>query len=980
MQFPFPSIVRIAVIFCFLLVASKAGAEAYCVPQDSTAVMENRAFRNSVVGSGRNVRPERLLQAEKAAHRDSIQAADTLSLDDVVSLQDTIAPVDSSVLAGNKAVADSIAYADSIAFEKSRRGGMIDYPVFSVAKDSIVEDFSTSRNMIYYYGDVSVTYGDMKLKAEYMEYDVDKQTVFAAGVADTSGNVKGKPEMTQGGKTYLMDNVFYNFNTRNARIRNMITDEDDAQLRGDNLTMKPDQSIDIKGGVYTVCDLDHPHFYLRMTRAKMETQPKQKTVFGWTYLVLGDVPLYPLMLPFGFVPRRPDRSSGILFPTFGEEDARGLYMRDGGFYIVLGDYFDAALTASIYSKGSWSAQLSTRYKLRYKFNGSLDLTYSNDQTGEKGAADFFQSTNFGVKWTHVQDPKANPGTSFRASVNFSTPSNNKYNYQDVNDALNSQIQSNISYSKTWAKMSLSVNGMHSQNSRDSSYSITLPNVTFNVNRFYPFKRKNRVGGAKWYEDFSLSYNTTFQNNIKFKASEIEDPDFWNKLQTGMSHKFTIGLPTFTILKYLTLSPNVSYSMNWYFSSQDKFYNPETNKVETVRTGQFEDFGASHNFSAGASLSTRIYGLFNFRRGKLKAIRHMISPSINLSYKPELGTYANGYRVYNYTDINGIDKSVEYNKWAGGIGAPPGKGETGSIGVTIGNNFEAKVVDKADTTGVGTKKIKLIDNLSLSGNYNFLADSMNLANIVVSMNTNVLEKVSISGSLSLDPYGIDAKGQRISQFNVHQTGHLFRLTSANVSIGFSLSGEGKGKGNDGATGAADGDQGGGRSGRGGGNNSGRPDRPGGRGGGVNMSSNTAYQHVFYHPVTGEYIPGGWYYYQNLNVPWSVSFNYSYSYSRTYQYTNEQLIAKDNHNQTLSVNGQVRITRDLNINLTTGFDLNQMKLTTTQISATYDLHCFQISFSWVPIGQWSQWSFRIAAKASALADLLQFKKASSEWDRN
>ncbi len=967
MHFPFLSVIRIVLISCLLLFSSKATAQVHSAFRDSTSRIERRFNRNIAKPV---VAP--------------VPADSTANADSIVSLSDTLqVELDSVTVARNKAVADSIAHADSIAFEKERRGGMIDYPVFSVAKDSIVEDFSSERNMIYYYGDVSVTYGNMKLTAEYMEYDVDKQTVFAAGVADTAGVVTGKPEMLQGNKKYLMDNVFYNFNTRNARIKNMITDEDDAQLRGDNLTMKPDQSVDISGGVYTVCDHEHPYFYLRMTRAKMETQPKQKTVFGWTYLVLGDVPLYPLSLPFGFVPRRPDRSSGILFPTFGEEAARGLYMKDGGFYVVLGDYFDAALTASIYSKGSWSAQLSTRYKLRYKFNGSLDLTYSNDQTGEKGSDDFFQSKNFAVKWTHAQDPKANPGTSFRASLNFSSPSNNRFNYTDVNEALNSQIQSNISYSKTWAKMSLSVNGLHSQNSRDSSYSITLPNITFNVNRFYPFKRKNRVGGSKWYEDFSLSYNTTFQNNIKFKASETSDPDFWDKLQTGMSHKFTIGLPTFTILKYLTLSPNVSYNMNWYFSSQDKYYNPETNKVETVRTGQFEDFGISHNFSAGASLSTRIYGMFNFRRGNLKAIRHMISPSLSLSYKPEMGTYANGYRVYNYTDINGVDKTVEYNKWAGGIGSPPSKGETGSVSFTLGNNFEAKVVDKTDTTGVGTKKIKLIDNLSLSGSYNFLADSMNLSNIAISMNTNVLQKVNISGSISLDPYGIDYKGNRINQFNVHQTGHLFRLTSGNLSLGFSLSGEGKGKGNDGSSGGGSGAAGGGRGRggreRGGGRNSGNPDRAGGRGGGVNMSSNTSYQHVFYHPVTGEYIPGGWYYYQNLDVPWSVSFNYSYSYSRTYQYSNEQLITKDNHNQTLSVNGQVRLTKDLNINLTTGFDLTKMKLTTTQISATYDLHCFQISFSWVPIGQWSQWSFRIAAKASALADLLQFKKASSEWDQ-
>ena len=864
--------------------------------------------------------------------RDSIAAVDSLDAADTTSLFAPAVPADSAVK------------------------GMLDRPAFSTAVDSVIEDFSSGRQMIYYYGDASVTYGDMRLAAEYMEYDVERQVVYAAGVADTAGVITGKPEMTQGGKTYVMDNVFYNFKTNKARIRNMTTQEEDGTLMGDNLSMLPDRSINISGGKYTVCDADHPHFYLRMTKAKVETQPKQKTVFGPAYLVLADVPLYPLMLPFGFVPKRPDRASGLLFPNFGEEQARGLFFKDGGFYFVLGDYFDVALTGSLYSKGSWSANMSTRYKVRYKFNGTFDLTYSNDQTGERGSADFFQTKNFSVRWSHSQDSKARPGTSFRASVNFSSPSNNKYNYTDINEALQNQVSSSISYSRTWSALSLSINGLHSQNSRDSSYAITLPNITLNVNRFYPFRRKNRVGPEKWYEQFALSYNTTLQNKINFKASEVRDPDFWDKMQTGMTHNFSIGLPTFTILKYFTLAPSVSYGMNWFFSSQNQYYNPETDKLETERTGLFEDFGITQDFSASASLSTRLYGMFNFRRGKLKAIRHMISPSLSVSYAPEMGTALNGYRVYTYTDVHGEQHTVEYNKWSGGLYSPPSPGQTASLGFQIGNNVEAKVADRKDTTGTGMRKIKLIDNLNLSGSYNFLADSMKLSNINVSMTTNVLEKVSISAGMTLDPYAVDGRGRRYDRLNVTvMPGRLVRLTNANVSLGFSLSGEGKGKGNDGSSSSS------------------------GGGGGVKMTGESpAYTRVYYHPVTGEYIPGGWIYYLNPEVPWSVSFNYSYNYSKTYQYSNNQLIVRNNHNQTLNINGQVKITKALNFNLTTGFDLTKMRLTTTQVSATYDLHCFQISFSWVPIGQWKQWSFRINAKAAALADLLSYRKGSSQWD--
>lgn len=906
--------------------------------------------------SVRAVGPQTFIKT--AAVQDTLRGAG-LVMADSLSVVDTVMAADSVMSADTAATADSSDVNAPFAAD-SVHEGMLEMPAFSTAVDSIIEDFSSGRQMIYYYGDASVSYGDMKLTAEYMEYDVERQVVYAAGVADTAGVITGKPEMTQGGKTYSMDNVFYNFKTNKARIRNMTTQEEYGVLRGDNLNMMPDRSINISGGKYTVCDAEHPHFYLRMTKAKVETQPKQKTVFGPAYVVLADVPLYPLMLPFGFVPKTPDRASGLLFPNFGEEAARGLFFKDGGFYIVLGDYFDVALTGSLYSKGSWSANLSTRYKLRYKFNGTLDITYSNDQTGEKGSPDFFQTKNFSVKWSHSQDSKARPGTSFRASVNFSSPSNNQYNYNNINDALQNQVSSSISYSRTWSALSISVNGLHSQNSRDSSYAITLPNITLNVNRFYPFRRKNRVGPEKWYEQFALSYSTTLQNKINFKASEVRDPDFWDKMQTGMTHNFSIGLPTFTILKYLTLAPSISYGMNWYFSSQGRYYNPETDEVETTKTGLFEDFGASHNFSASASLSTRLYGMFNFRRGKLRAIRHMISPSLSVSYAPEMGTRLNGYRVYTYTDIHGETHTMEYNKWAGGLYSPPSAGKTASLGFQIGNNLEAKVLDRKDTTGTGMKKIKLIDNLNLSGNYNFLADSMKLSNINVNMTTNVLEKVSISAGMTLDPYAVDNQGRRYNRYNVTvMPGRLVRLTNANISLGFSLSGEGKGKGNDGSS-------------AGGGNS-------GGGGGGVKMTGESpAYTRVYYHPVTGEFIPGGWIYYLNPEVPWSVSFNYSYNYSKTYQYSNNQLIVRNNHTQTLNVNGQVRITKALNINLTTGFDLTKLQLTTTQVSATYDLHCFQISFSWVPLGQWKQWSFRINAKAAALADLLSYRKGSSQWD--
>jgi lipopolysaccharide assembly outer membrane protein LptD (OstA) len=861
-----------------------------------------------------------------------------------------------------RAVMDSTARADSIASRDSLRlleKSSLEAPAFTVARDSIIEDFSNGKRMIYYFGEVSVTYGNMKLTADYMEYDLATQTVYARGTKDSTGVITGKPVMEQGGKSYEMEEVRYNFETQKARITNMVTQEQDGILHGQNIKMMPDRSINITKGKYTVCDCEHPHYYLHLTAAKVMTRPSQKTVFGPAYPVIEDVPL-PIGLPFGFIPKRPDRATGILFPTFGEEQSRGFFMRDAGLYFVIGDYFDIALTGDIYTLGSWAVDLNSRYKVNYKCNGNVSISFSNDQTGEKGSSDFFQTRNFGVRWSHSQDAKARPGTSFSASVNFSSPSNSKYNSTSVQEALQNQISSSISYSKNWnGKLNLSANILHNQNSRDSSYSFTLPNITFSVSRFYPFKRKNRVGKERFYEKFSLGYNTSLQNRINFKASEFNKPGFWDKFQNGMTHNFQIGLPNFTLLKYINITPSISYGMNWFFRKTEKEYDPDTGKVEDIKGKAFGAFGATHTYSGSISMNTRLYGLFNFgKHRKLQAIRHVVSPSISASFSPEKGTYFNGWRTLTYTDRNGETKTQDYNIYAGQIGSVPGKGKTASLNFSLGNNFEAKVRDLADTTGTGSKKIKLIDQLNLSTGYNFLADSLRMNNVGISMSTSIFGKLGVNANMNFDPYAVlvdknNPSGRRINRFAIQEGQGLLRMTNASVSLSYSLSGEGKINGNDGSG-------------------------QGGNGGAQNAASH--YQRIYYHPITGEYIPGGWLYYTNPNVPWSVNFSYSFSYRKSNQFSNGKVIDKHDFTQTLGINGNVKLTPRLSLNMSTNFDLMALKMSTTQLTATYDLHCFNINVSWIPNGQWESWSFRIQANAAALADLLRFKKSSSFWDNS
>ena len=868
-----------------------------------------------------------------------------------VALDSVSRPVLSDSL---RAVRDSIHRADSIASIDSLRmlkKSSLESPAFTTARDSIIEDFSDGKQMIYYYGDVSVTYGNMKLTADYMEYDLKTATLYARGTKDTTGVITGKPVMEQSGKSYTMEEVRYNFNTMKARITNMVTQEQDGILHGTNIKMMPDRSINMTNGKYTVCDCEDPHYYLHLTAAKVMTKPTQKTVFGPAYPVIADVPL-PIGLPFGFIPKRPDRATGILFPTFGEEAKRGFYMRDAGFYFVIGDYFDIALTGDIYTLGSWAVDLNSRYKVNYKCNGSFSLTYSNDQVGERGSSDFQQMRNFGVKWSHSQDAKARPGTSFTASVNFSSPSNNRYNSTSVTEALQNQISSSVSYSRNWnGKINLSLNALHSQNSRDSSYTFTLPNISLSVSRFYPFKRKNRVGKEKFYEKFSLGYNTSFQNKISFKASEFKQPGLLDKFQNGMTHNFQIGLPNFTLMKYINVTPSVTYGMNWFFRKTEKEYNPDTGRVEDVKGKMFGTFGATHNYSGSISMSTRLYGMFNFgKHRKVQAIRHVVTPSLSASFSPEKGTYFNGWRTLTYVDRNGEVKTQDYNIYAGNIGSYPGKGKTASLNFSLGNNFEAKVRDLRDTTGTGTKKVKLIDNLNFTTGYNFLAEQFNMSNVGVTMNTSIFGKLGISANANFDPYAMEVQNKsvvRVNKFAVTQGQGLLRLNTASVSLSYSLSGKGQINGNDGSKQA-----------------------------GGNPADH--YTRIYYHPITGEYIPGGYLYYMNPNVPWSVNFNYSFSYRPTYQFANEQMAKVHNYTQTLGMSGNVKLTPRLSMQLSTNFDLMALKMSATQLSATYDLHCFNINVSWVPNGKWESWSFRIQANAAALADILRFKKSSSYWD--
>ena len=816
----------------------------------------------------------------------------------------------------------------------------IDKPIFSKGRDSTIYDVTGADNMVYYYGDVTVNYGILELKADYMEYNTNTQIVYACGSRDSTGKIIGAPVMKEGSQNYTMENMYYNFKTGKAIITNVITQEGDGYLHGAIIKKMPDNSINIKGGKYTTCDREHPHFYLHMSEARSLQQPKQ-TVFSTSYLVLEDVPLYPtaLLLPFGFVPDRPDRAAGLLFPQFTDEVNRGFAIMGLGYYFVFGDYADLSLTTDYFTRGSWAVKATSRYLKRYKYSGNFDLNYAVNVTGDKGSTDEASQTDFGVRWNHSMDPKAMPGTNFSISLNFSSISYNKYGSRTVQDALQNTASSSISYRKAWegSPFNLSVNLTHSQSMRDSSYALTLPNITLNMNRIYPFKVKNRVGKEKWIEKFAFTYGTTFDNKINFRTPELGTRDFKEFMKNGMKHDFGITLPSMTLFKYIQISPSVTYGMNWYFQSMEKTYNDSLHTIINTMSPALSEFHLTNNYSFGLSFSTRLYGIFQFGRNAwIRAIRHMITPNLSASYRPELGTYGNGYRTLHYVDSKGNNQEQNYNIFEGQPYSPPQRGKIGSLSLNIGNNLEMKVRDKSDTTGTGSKKVKLIDNLSISTSYNFFADSMKLSNINISANTTIFEKMAISAGMVLDPYAINERGIRYNKLTSP------RLVNANISSGYQFSGGEK----------------------------------------TTKDGNNSTQPVAIHrydPGTGEYLTTEWRYYADFNAPWSFGFNYGYNYRRSYNYTNGQLVTKHEHNQTLGFSGQIQLTSDLNLRVTSGIDMKEFKLTTTNFDLRYDLHCFEFVFSWIPSGQWQSWTFRINAKSSALADLLKYDKRTSFFDR-
>jgi hypothetical protein len=827
--------------------------------------------------------------------------------------------------------------------------GSFQDPISYSAKDSLIYDFADTDTTIHLYKEGNVKSLDMEITAGYIEGSKKDGIISGEGYPDSIGQLIEKPVFKQGSEQFEMESMKYNFTSKKARIINVNTSQGDGLLYGDVSKRMPDNSTFIKGAKYTTCDAPHPHFYVWMTKGKIVDKPKKYIYFGPSWLVIEDVP-FPAIIPFGFFPQQSDRASGIRMPTYGEEVARGFFLRNIGYYFAIGEHMDLDLGGDYYTLGSWALRASSKYTKRYKYDGNFNMQYAFNTVGEKGSADYSAATTFSVQWSHRQSPKARPGTNFSANVNFASANNNMYNNNASHDPyqnINNTISSSISYARAWqgSPFNLSVNANHSQNMRDSTYSVTIPNLTLSMARIYPFAKKERAGKKALYEDISLTYNATFDNRMNFKSTEIKQPGFIKKMNNGLNHNLNLGLPNVPILKYINLSPSVRYGTKWYFKSIEKHWDSIDKKVITDTTSTFSKLGMVHEYGFSASLNTQIYGIMKFKKGSMiEAVRHVVKPSIGFSYNPDLRKRFNGYRSVQKDTLGNME---EYNIYQGQPYGYPTQGESGSINFSLGNNLEMKVRSKSDTTGV--KKMPLLNTFDISASYNMLADSMNLSNISFSGTTNLPGQTALSFRFTLDPYAINQYGTRINKFMWQEKKGITigRLTDFSLSFGYSFNGGKKdaNKGNSGQQG------------------------PHGDG-----ETNDAHNHDDHNPM----LPINPFVYEPFSVPWSVSFNYSYNYNKRYNYAGGQLFTKHNHTQTLGFNGTLKPTDNWDLKVSSGFDFKTMKLTTTQIGISRKLHCFGFTFDWTPLGRYQSWSFKISINSSMLSDMLKYEKQSSYFD--
>jgi hypothetical protein len=846
-----------------------------------------------------------------------------------------------------KAQNDSLDSIPQPIVKEQPKGGFLDSKVHYKAKDSI--RFDLIEQKVYLFGEGDVTYDNINLKAEYIELNLVDKTVFAKYGLDSLGREIGKPVFSEGEQSFTSSEMKYNFETKKGLIKEVRTKEGESYVQGETVKRDSNEVVYIRKGKYTTCDLEHPHYSINA--GKLKVIPDDKIVTGPAYLEVADIPT-PLGIPFGFFPNKKGQASGIIVPQYGESQGLGFFLRDGGYYFGINDTFDLALRGDVYSYGSWAVDAETNYKIRYRYSGNVQLSYARMIFDDPELPGFKPQNDFKVMWSHTQDPKSNPNNRFSASVNAGTSTYNQYNSYTTAQYLNNQLASNISYSRLFERSQLTVNARHNQNTQTKQVTIIAPELTYNVNRFFPAKslrNPKKIVKNNWYNQFynnlGIAWVTNASNNITTYDSLLFNRDFDDIARYGL--RTSIPITSSIQFKYFTFTPSLSWAGNAYFRKVEYDFEstPDTYIVpagtynekpipayhfitaedtvsqyvsEYIDTTITKGYFFTREMLASASFTTKLTGQANFNKGigSMTAIRHVITPSIGFSYRPDYGS--NQYGYYRNVQVNASGTNEVYSIFQGGIYGTPQSGKSGLVNWSVNNNVEAKLRNITDTAGTVVRKVTFIESFLISGNYNLSADNLKWSAINMSGRTKLFKKVDITVNGTFDPYAADTVFnviKRIERFQYDVDKKLARMTNANITVGTSLQSKRKNE---------------------------KPRAS-------NKGSEQELEFINNNPQA----------FVDFNVPWMIAMNYTFFYQKPFT---ESTIT-----QSINLNGDFSLTPKWKVGFNTNYNLEEGRFAYSSLNIYRDLHCWEMVFHWVPFGPGQYYVLDIKVKAPVLSDL-------------
>lgn len=787
------------------------------------------------------------------------------------------------------------------------------------ATDSIAIDLTQKR--VYMYNDSKIKMDDIELESGFISISFQEKLLHAESLKDSSEKETQYPIFKEKGTEYKSKCVDYNFDSKKGLIKGVFTKEGEGFLHGKEVKKVDDKTMFISGGQFTTCDLEHPHFAINFSKAKAVTQDKIVTGPAWFSIM--DIPL-PLAIPFGYFPFTDQEKSGFLMPIYGYAQNRGYYLRNVGWYFAVNDYFDLALQADIYTNWSWAGNLKSNYNKRYKYQGGFELRYEINKTGISNTPSFNEQTDFRFRWSHNQDPKANPNSNFSANVNLVSSTFNQYAVS-TSDYFNNTTTSSIAYSTRFGdKISFTANLGENYNVNTGAISLDLPSISLSTSQFYPFRRKKAKGSKKWYEDITLSYRTSLMNSINTYDSLLLKKEVFRNMRNGMLHSIPIQ-SNIKAFKHFNWTNSINYTERWYLNSTAKQYNPSTDMVDK---DTIMGFIANRDVNFSSSLNTRIYGMFNFKKGYIRAIRHVVNPSISFNYTPNFSNPSLGF--YNfYFDKQG--NKVFYSKTEDGLFGSPPSGESGVVGFSIGNNLEMKVKSSKDSI-TGTSKIILLESFSLSSGYDLAKDSVNWQPLRLNARTTLFKKLIINFNASYTPYAMDSLGRLTNELLINKEDKLFKRQNSqwDLNLGWQFSGKGKTKTTN--------------------NENTKQDI-------VSPTEMTYSPFVNPNEILGDFV--------DFTIPWSL--NLGLNYSQLSSFVARIAGYETTKSATFTLRGDVNLTPNWKIGFSSGYDFINKDYTYTSIDFYRDLHCWEMRMNWVPFGYRQGWNFTIAVKASMLQDL-------------